>query len=72
MNEYLTVKEASIWATNHMNKSVTKNVRFRKVANEFWDFLSGNGAYDLILNIFEKVGINMRDEIDDYFKGYNI
>lgn len=39
-----------------------------KVANEFWDFLGGEGAYIDLLDIFEKVGIELRDEIDEYFK----
>lgn len=38
-----------------------------KVAKEFWDFLGGNGAYEDLLDCFEQVGIEMRDEIDDYF-----
>lgn len=41
------------------------------VAEEFWDFLAGEGTYQELLNIFEKVGIDLRDEIDDYFKQYN-
>lgn len=41
-----------------------------KVANEFWDFLGGVGAYDDLLDIFEKIGIELRPEIDDYFKKY--
>jgi type II restriction enzyme len=43
-----------------------------KVANEFWDFIGGNGAYQDLLNIFERVGIELRPEIDEYFKRYNI
>jgi len=42
-----------------------------KVAQEFWDFLGGNGSYLALLDIFEKVGIELRSEIDDYFKKYN-
>ena len=38
-----------------------------KVAEEFWDFLGGDGAYDQILDCFERVGIELRDEIDSYF-----
>ncbi len=41
-----------------------------KVADEFWDFLGGIGAYDEILNCFERVGIEMRTEIDEYFKKF--
>ncbi len=42
-----------------------------KVANEFWDFLGGIGAYQDLLDIFEKIGIELRPEIDDYFTRYN-
>lgn len=42
-----------------------------KVANEFWDFLGGEGTYQQLLNVFEKVGIELRTEIDDYFSQYN-
>ena len=38
-----------------------------RVADEFWDFLGGKGVYTDLLNIFEKVGIELRPEIDDYF-----
>ncbi len=37
------------------------------VGKEFWDFLSGEGSYEELLDCFEKVGIEMRDEIDGYF-----
>ena len=42
-----------------------------KVAEEFWDFLGGKGAYDDLLGCFERVGIEMRQEIDDYFSRFN-
>ncbi len=42
-----------------------------KVANEFWDFLGGEGAYLDLLNCFERVGIELRAEIDAYFARYN-
>lgn len=42
-----------------------------KVAEEFWNFLGGEGAYEQLLDIFEKVGIDLRLEIDDYFARYN-
>jgi type II restriction enzyme len=42
-----------------------------KVANEFWDFLGGEGAYQQLLDIFEEVGIELRPEIDNYFAKYN-
>ena len=41
-----------------------------KVAKEFWDFLGGQGAYETLLDIFEKVGIELRPEIDEYFLKY--
>lgn len=42
-----------------------------KVAEEFWDFLGGKGAYDDLLGCFERVGIEMRQEIDTYFVRFN-
>lgn len=38
-----------------------------KVANEFWDFLGGDGTYEVLLDCFEQVGIELREEIDNYF-----
>jgi hypothetical protein len=37
------------------------------VAQEFWNFIGGEGAYEQLLNIFEKVGIELRHEIDVRF-----
>lgn len=42
-----------------------------KVANEFWDFLGDKGAYQDILDCFERVGIELRPEIDKYFAKFN-
>ena len=41
-----------------------------KVAEEFWDFLGGEGAYQDLLGCFERVGIELRPEIDRYFAKY--
>lgn len=41
-----------------------------KVANEFWDFLGGEGSYEELLNCFERVGIELRSEIDEYFSKF--
>ncbi|MEI6435405.1 MAG: TdeIII family type II restriction endonuclease [Bacteroidota bacterium] len=41
------------------------------VANEFWDFLSGEGTYNDLLDCFEKAGIELRPEIDAYFAKYS-
>lgn len=41
-----------------------------KVAEEFWDFLSGNGAYQDLLDCFERVGIELWTEIDHYFERF--
>lgn len=40
------------------------------VAEEFWDFLSGKGTYQDLLDCFEKAGIELRPEIDQYFKRF--
>jgi len=42
-----------------------------KVADEFWDFLGGEGAYSELLACFERVGIELRPEIDEYFSKFN-
>jgi type II restriction enzyme len=42
-----------------------------KVAEEFWDFLGGKGAFTDLLSIFEKVGLELRGEIDAYFSRYS-
>jgi type II restriction enzyme len=42
-----------------------------KVAEEFWDFLGGEGTYQELLDIFERVGIELRPEIDEYFARFN-
>lgn len=41
-----------------------------RVGKEFWDFLGGEGAYEEVLNLFEKVGIELRPEIDSGFKRF--
>jgi type II restriction enzyme len=38
-----------------------------KVGEEFWNFLGGDGAYKNLLNCFEKVGIEIRPELDRCF-----
>lgn len=42
-----------------------------KVADEFWDFIGGKGTYKDLLDCFERIGIELRDEIDTYFKRFN-
>ncbi len=42
-----------------------------KVAEEFWDYLGGKGAYQNLLDIFERVGVELRSEIDEYFQKHN-
>ena len=42
-----------------------------KVAEEFWDFLGGVGTYSDLLDCFERVGIELRNEIDNYFIKYH-
>jgi hypothetical protein len=42
-----------------------------KVGEEFWDFLGGQGTYQPLLDIFERIGIELRNEIDDYFRKFN-
>ena len=42
-----------------------------KVAEEFWDFVGGQGAYTDLLDCFERAGIELRPEIDAYFRKFN-
>ncbi len=37
------------------------------VAEEFWEFLGGDGSFEEVLTCFERVGIQLRAEIDSYF-----
>lgn len=37
------------------------------VADELWDFIGGEGAYQDLLDCFEQAGIELRPEIDRYF-----
>jgi type II restriction enzyme len=41
-----------------------------KVAEEFWNFLGGKDAYPELLDCFERVGIELRPEIDKYFSKF--
>jgi len=41
-----------------------------KVAEEFWDFLGGSGVYSELLDCFERVGIELRPEIDEFFSKF--
>lgn len=41
-----------------------------KVAEEFWDFLGGKGTFKELLDCFERVGIELRPEIDKYFSRF--
>jgi hypothetical protein len=41
-----------------------------KLAEVFWEFVGGKGAYEELLGCFERVGIELRPEIDDYFKRF--
>lgn len=41
-----------------------------KVAEEFWDFLGGEGSYVKLLECFENAGIKLRSEIDDYLSRF--
>jgi hypothetical protein len=40
------------------------------VAKEMWDFIGGEGSYQHLLDCFEQAGIELRPEIDQYFKRF--
>lgn len=41
------------------------------IAEEFWDFVGGKGTFEDLLDAFQQVGIELKDEIDEYFKQFN-
>jgi len=41
-----------------------------KVADDFWNFLGGKGAYQNLLDCFEQAGVELRVEIDAYFSKF--
>ncbi len=40
------------------------------IADEFWNFLGGDNTYKDLLDCFEKAGIELRPEIDEYFANF--
>lgn len=40
------------------------------IADELWDFIDGEGTYTELLDAFEQAGIELRDEIDEYFRQF--
>ncbi len=40
------------------------------IAEELWNFIGGEGTYAALLDAFEMAGIELRDEIDSYFKRF--
>ncbi|CRF49550.1 type II restriction endonuclease TdeIII [Helicobacter heilmannii] len=40
------------------------------VGEDFWNFVGGEGSYAMLLECFEEVGVQMRGEIDAYFKKF--
>lgn len=40
------------------------------VAEEFWNFLGGDGTYSDLLDCFEQAGTELRPEIDKYFEQF--
>ena len=40
------------------------------IAKGLWDFIGGEGTYTELLNAFEDAGIELRDEIDNYFQKF--
>jgi hypothetical protein len=41
-----------------------------KVAEEFWNYLGGKGAFEDLLDCFELAGLEMQKEIDVYFQRF--
>ena len=41
-----------------------------KVGEEFWDFIGGTSAHEDLLGCFERAGIALRRELDQYFERF--
>ncbi|MDX2305609.1 MAG: TdeIII family type II restriction endonuclease [Microscillaceae bacterium] len=41
-----------------------------KVAEEFWNYLGGESAFEDLLDCFELVGLELQQEIDAYFQRF--
>lgn len=41
-----------------------------KIAEEFWDFIGSSCRYQLLLDCFERVGVEMRKKMDQYFSQF--
>ena len=57
----------------HKRWTLAKTLDFEqelKVADEFWDFLCGDGTYHSLLDCFKRVGIALQTEIDQYFDNF--
>ncbi|MCX7876030.1 MAG: TdeIII family type II restriction endonuclease [Melioribacteraceae bacterium] len=52
-------------------KGMIDDLEELKVGKEFWDFLGGENAYEDLLECFEKAGIKLRAQIDEYFSKFN-
>jgi type II restriction enzyme len=42
-----------------------------KVAAEFWNFLGGENSYSDLLDCFERIGLELKDEINRRFAKFN-
>ena len=42
-----------------------------KIGSEFWNFIGGEGTFEILLDSFEKAGIELRDELNNYFTSFN-
>lgn len=40
------------------------------IAEELWNFIGGEGSYDVLLDAFEIAGIELRSEMDHYFEQF--
>ncbi|MDR0942863.1 MAG: TdeIII family type II restriction endonuclease [Holosporales bacterium] len=54
------------WTTNDMLDSNDE----LKVAEDFWDFLGGGNTYQDLLDCFEKIGAELKDEINAFFSKF--
>lgn len=55
--------------TGKINARFAERIKNRR---RILEFLGGEGTYEILLDIFERVGIELRPEINEYFLKFNL
>ncbi len=62
-----------VWVESNSDELFLFDIKTAKPnADEFWDLLVGKVTHNNFLDIFERVGIELRPEIDKYFSRFSI